>query len=91
MEAKIIAAWKNSGRAYIAISVEGAATSVGGLGVLASPTQTEYVGSVPISDLEGLSAAETKAALAAAAKDAFLLAQPSDAKPIPVSGTVALA
>lgn len=73
-EATIIKAWTAGANAFIAVRVN----------------NVEYVGSVPSSDLEGLSAADTKAALVAAAKEAYLLAQPAAAKPIAVSGTVAL-
>jgi hypothetical protein len=76
--ATVVRAWQDATTAYLAVRVVEGGRNV------------EYVGAVPLADLEGLSAAEQKAALVVAAKVARDVQQASRADIAGISGTVTI-
>lgn len=74
--ATVVRAWKDAKSANLAVRV----AEAGGANV-------EYIGTVPVEDLQGLTTAQQKAALVAAAK-AVRDAQLNVAQDLAISGTV---
>jgi hypothetical protein len=84
--ASVVAAWKDDGNAYLAVSVVEQIPSPSG-----PTTKVEYIGSVPLAALVGLTDPQIKAALVVAVQAerarSFAAFQPTN-NPLPISGTI---
>lgn len=78
--AKILRAWQDSQFAYLAVAVTGDL----------STSDAQYIGQVPLAALQGLTAAQVKAALVAAVKAQRDTAVASQSPDLPISGTIAI-